>query len=87
MSTTICAICVIKSEKVIWGSLVGLTGGITSILESASVPWSPLIRSRITGSDMVANDLDGADEVVGGSGSVRGGEIRMFMNSEGSMGG
>ena len=71
----------------VWGSLAGLTGGITTVLESASVPWSPLIRSWITRSDTVADELDGADEVVGGNGAVRGGEIWMFMKSEGLMGG
>ena len=74
MSATICAICVIKSEKVTWGSPAGLTGGITAVLESTSVPWSPLIRSQITRSDMVADELDGAYEVVGGGGTVHGGE-------------
>ena len=59
----------------VWGSLEGLNNDITVVLESALIPWSPLIRSQITGSDMVADELDGVDEVVGGSGSVRGGKI------------
>ena len=40
----------------------------------------------MTGSDMVADEVDGADEVVGGSGSVRGGEIQMFRKLKGLMG-
>ena len=63
--------------KVVCGTTVGLTRGTTSIPELISIPWSPLIILLITGSDMVADEVDGVeswgfwetDEVVGGSGS------------------
>ena len=39
------------------------------------------------GSDTVADEFDGVDEVVGGGGTVRGGRRKMLMNSERSRSG
>ena len=64
-----------RSIKVVCGIMVGLTGGTTSILDLTFVLWSHLSILLITGSDTVADEVDGAelwgsrkmDEVMGGS--------------------
>ena len=61
--------------KVVCRITVGLIGGTTSIPELTSIPWSPLVIILMTGSDTVADEVDGAelwgswemDEVVGGN--------------------
>ena len=80
--------------KLVCGTTVGLAGGTTSVAELTSVLWSPLSILLITGSDTVVDEVDGAElwgsretnEVVGGSGSGRGGDMRMFRKSKGFMG-
>ena len=45
----------------------GSTGGTTaSVLEVTSTPWSPPKSSWMRGSDTVADELDGLEEVAGG---------------------
>ena len=55
---------------------MGSTGDTTvAVRESISAPWSLPKRSRMSGSDTVADELDGTDEVVGGGGTVDGGGV------------
>lgn len=94
MSSTNCSIWVMRLVKLVCGTTIGLAGGTNSILELTSILWSPLSILLITGSDMMADEVDGAepwgswemDEVVGGSRSGRAGDMRIFKKSKGLMG-
>ena len=58
-------------DKETWGAPTGSTGGTTvAVLESTSASWSLPKSSRMSGSDTVADELDGTDEVGGGGGVV-----------------
>lgn len=83
-----------SSVKLVGGIRVRLTGGTSSIPELTSIPWYPLFILLMTGSDMVADEVDGVDlwgsremdEVVGGSWWVRGSDMQIFKKSRGYMG-